>query len=90
LFAENSGQNTEGLAFYNNTCITFSEGFGCPDESEAMTVYGNKVYSLDGKAKTCKGTSGEWPADAAVTALGAATLLPFPVPAASTGRDLDL
>ena len=51
-----------------------------------MSVYGNKVYTKDGKGTTCNGTTAAWPADASVTRMGAQTLLPFPMPATSAGR----
>lgn len=78
-----SGNN---LAFYNNTCITHSDGYAC-DFPPTMTVGGNRVLTKDGNKTGCQtDTSGRYPSDAAVETMATGTLAPFPMAAHSLGR----
>jgi len=72
------------LAFYDNHCVTMSDGFGCPSDP-TMTVRNNTVYTHDGKGPSCKGTSKTYPSDADLVAMGMAVLQPFPMPSTIVG-----
>ena len=75
------------LAFFNNTCVAFVDGYASDCQHEMPNIYGNAVYNENGKMEVCgkhaladwvraghdRGTTlGPWPADAALVARGMA------------------